>query len=247
MDTIKKSVLAAIQSINGVSFANIDMVTTLTSSDMTGGKKNPMLGRVKKVVIGMPVMLGRSSEDGSSLYENSVNRKHEKAGLPTNFKSGGLKDWAEIVDWPIFKHKEKGTHYIQCLTGIPTTVFYVIDDMQMILPEQIIGLKKKAKTSDLPKAIVEAIANGELDIEPRKTDSEETIAEKRALAKSLYLPVRTPKLENITRLAIMGNVETSLVDDTPTLQKAVAQCYLEPTLERLASITAQFEPADTGT
>lgn len=170
MKTSSSALLSVVSSIKGVSFVGVDMLTEVA---LKGGKANPMKGRVQKRVTGMKAMVCRSNEFGSPAYENAVNRRLAAEGKG-EFKSQGLAAWAEVVDFPIFKHKEKGDLYMQLICMDSGKTEYLLDG-QPIAKADIIGL-----------------------------DTDKPEGSQGGLSDEAKVIVRSPKLESITGIRIMG-------------------------------------------
>lgn len=169
-----EQVLAVVESVKGVSMASID---TCTEVKLTGGKKNPMLGRVFKVSKGIPVMVCRSSADGSVAYQNKVNRHLAKEGKEADFESAGLASWLEVVSFPLIQHKTNGTQYLQLIyTGTSQDTVYMLDG-QPIAKADIIGF---------PATKTEGHQGG--------------------LSDEGKVYVRTPKLDSILEMRVKGEV-----------------------------------------
>jgi len=147
----QKDLMVALAKVNGCGFAGIDAKTKV---DLTGGKKNPMQGRVTKFVTGANVMLF-SNKTGSG-YENKVKRELEKEGLnPDDFQLGKL-PWGErIPETPLIMHK--GELYVQVIyRQKPTGVQYFLDD-EPIAKEDIIGLPEKEKKEGYQGGLVNKV------------------------------------------------------------------------------------------
>lgn len=94
--------------VNGSTFISIDTVTPVT---LKGGMKNPLQGRVNKVVIGSNVMVFQNKT--TNAYENMVNRRLAKEGKETTFEVGP-RLWGErIKDTPFVVHK--GVLYLEVI------------------------------------------------------------------------------------------------------------------------------------
>ena len=116
------SVLA---NVNGSSFVGID---TLTDVKLTGGKKNPMQGRVTKSVVGSSVMVFQNKLTNG--YESMVHRRMVKEGLdPTNFELG-QRTWGErIAGTPFVQHLKDGSvkYYLEVIFLHAGVVSYYLD------------------------------------------------------------------------------------------------------------------------
>ena len=74
--------------VNGSTFISL---VTETSVKLTGGKKNPLQGRVTKLTTGSNVMVFQNKT--TNAYENMVNRRLEKEGMLPNSFSVGPRAW----------------------------------------------------------------------------------------------------------------------------------------------------------
>lgn len=179
-------IIALIATINGVSFANIDTETVMKLNKGRGANRNPHFENIIKRTEGIQVMLCRSGgQEGESLgspaYQNMVNRRLEAEGKTCDFESAGLAKWAEIVDFPVFKHTDKDTHYVQCIyLNYGTSTTYLLNGKPI----------DKADIQGIPKAKAEATQGG--------------------LSDDTKVYVRTPKIENIVGMRLLGeNLETA--------------------------------------
>lgn len=125
----------ALQNVSGASFIGID---TKTVPALTGGKKNPMQGRVTKITRGASVMVFQNKH--TNAYENMVNRRLASEGIDTAFEVGP-RTWGErIQNTPFVEHK--GNHYLEVIFLKPGKSEYYLDD-QRIDKSHIIGLTEK--------------------------------------------------------------------------------------------------------
>lgn len=138
--------------INGVEFASIDTITTVTLNKTTGGRgtpANPHYGRVLKRCESMSVMV--YTHKTSNAYENMVKRRLAKEGQdPEQFELSERK-WGERVgDSCFIKHVKDGVEkrYLEVifLHG-PKHVEYLLDGKR-IAKEDVIGLKEAAVNPD---------------------------------------------------------------------------------------------------
>lgn len=93
------------ENVRGTRFVGIDALTPVS---LTGGKKNPMKGRVMKKLTGATVMVFAQADH--SAYSDQVKRRMEKEGLdPTSWDSGKL-PWGEWMGDSMFiSHTPNGT------------------------------------------------------------------------------------------------------------------------------------------
>lgn len=120
--------------VNGNTIISID---TCSVPKLTGGKSNPMQGKVQKLNIGSNVMVFQN-KTGSS-YANKVRRHMEAEGInPDNFQLQP-RVWGErIPNTPIIEHK--GKYYLEVIFNKSGEVSYKLDG-KAIKKEDIEGLK----------------------------------------------------------------------------------------------------------
>lgn len=107
--------------VSGTSFCSMD---TITPVKLSGGKANPMQGKVTKHTANNQVML--FSNTNSNGYENMVRRRLEKEGKdPDSFKLGALPWGQRIPDTPMIEHNDKT--YIQVIFNKPGKSVYMLD------------------------------------------------------------------------------------------------------------------------
>jgi hypothetical protein len=121
-------------SVNGNTIISIDTVTTPT---LLGGKKNPLQGQIRKVMIGGNVMV--FTNKNSNGYENMVNRRLIAEGKdPASFELGE-RQWGErIAGTPFIEHN--GATYLEVIFLRPGKTHYE-HGLRSIAREQITGLK----------------------------------------------------------------------------------------------------------
>lgn len=125
----------ALQHVSGASFIGID---TKTAPSLTGGKKNPMQGRVTKITRGASVMVFQNKH--TNAYENMVNRRLAAEGISPDFEVGP-RTWGErIPNTPFVVHK--GNHYLEVIFLKPGKSEYYLDGAP-IDKSHIIGLPDK--------------------------------------------------------------------------------------------------------
>jgi hypothetical protein len=130
---IVTEVLDLLNKINGCTFAGLDC---LTEVKLKGGKKNPMQGRVQKLVKGNRVLLFTNKK--SSGYTNMVRRRLEQEGKdPDTFMPGNLAWGVRITNSPIIAHNEN--YYLQTVFLKAGEVQYLLDG-KPIAKEDIQGL-----------------------------------------------------------------------------------------------------------
>jgi hypothetical protein len=114
-------VVAAIQNVNGASFIGLD---TLTEVKLTGGKKNPMQGRITKRMVGASVMVFQNKNTNG--YESMVERRLIAEGKdPTAFELGPRAWGTRIPNMPIVEHKDK--YYLEVIFLKAGAVEYKLD------------------------------------------------------------------------------------------------------------------------
>jgi len=126
--------------VSGASFIGLDTVTTPV---LTGGKKNPMQGRIEKHMDGASVMVFQNKN--SNGYENMVNRRLEKEGFDAGTFNVGQRAWGERVEGlPIVTHK--GADYLEVIFLKAGQVRYTLDG-QPIEYADIEGMKAASEGS----------------------------------------------------------------------------------------------------
>ena len=135
MEKKSAQILAALKQLNGTAIASID---TETPVKLTGGKKNPMQGRITKKVSGSNIMFFCNLN--SNGYENMVNRRLAEEGKDSFQLSP--RTWGERVpSTPFVTHK--GKVYIETIfLRAPKNIEYFCDGVT-IEPENIPGLPVK--------------------------------------------------------------------------------------------------------
>ena len=133
------TLIAAVANINGASFVGID---THTDVVLTGGRKNPMQGRVTKRMIGATVMSFQNKN--FSAYEAMIQRRLEAEGKdPEKFVLGERAWGTRIPNMPIIEHfkGDETKYYLEVIFLKPGVVSYLLDGAP-IAPQDIIGLKE---------------------------------------------------------------------------------------------------------
>ena len=126
---------SVISKVRGSAFAGID---TLTEVKLTGGKKNPMQGRVTKETVGSNVIV--FNDISSNAYEQMVKRRMEKEGLdPENFEVKERKWGRRVGSSPFIEHK--GNYYLETIFISSGKTSYFLDG-EPIRESEIEGLKK---------------------------------------------------------------------------------------------------------
>lgn len=135
----------ALQNVSGSSFVGID---TLTSVTLTGGKKNPLQGRVQKRMTGAQVMVFQNRKING--YQAMVQRRLEAEGKdPATFKLGERAWGQRLPDSPIVVHKrgEEVNFYLEVIFLRPGQVEYLVDG-QPRAADEILGLPEVKVSAD---------------------------------------------------------------------------------------------------
>lgn len=129
--------IAAVANINGASFVGLDTHTDVT---LTGGKKNPMQGRVTKKMVGATVMSFQNKN--FSAYEAMVKRRLvAEQKDPQDFKLGDRAWGTRVPNMPIVEHFKDGDtkYYLEVIFLTPGAVSYYLDGAP-IKAADIVGL-----------------------------------------------------------------------------------------------------------
>lgn len=129
--------------VNGSSFVGID---TLTEVPLTGGKSNPMKGRVTKRMTGASVMVFQNKNING--YKAMVERRLAKEGKPTTFKLSPRKWGTRLADTPFVEYEKDGSvnHYLEVIFLKAGEVEYLLDG-KPVNKANIVGLKSPAEHS----------------------------------------------------------------------------------------------------
>jgi hypothetical protein len=117
--------VAAVTNVNGASFIGLD---TLTEVKLTGGKKNPMQGRVTKRMVGASVMV--FTNQASNGYANMVERRLVAEGKdPASFVLGERAWGTRVPNMPIVEHFKDGAtkYYLEVIFLKPGKSVYLLD------------------------------------------------------------------------------------------------------------------------
>jgi hypothetical protein len=131
------TLVAAVTNVNGASFIGMD---TLTDVKLTGGKKNPMQGRVTKRMVGASVMV--FTNQASNGYENMVQRRLTAEGKdPASFEVGPRAWGTRVPNMPIVEHFKDGAtkYYLEVIFLKPGKSVYLLDGA-LIAASDIEGL-----------------------------------------------------------------------------------------------------------
>lgn len=106
---MKHNIKQLLKSVNGASFISIN---TNTEPSLSGGKKNTMKGRVRKITTGSNVMVFQNKRLNG--YEQMVNRRLVEEGKdPASFELQPRKWGMRIDNEPIVEHK--GQYYLEVI------------------------------------------------------------------------------------------------------------------------------------
>lgn len=123
--------------VNGTTFVSMD---TQTNVKLTGGKKNPLQGRVTKRQVGSVVMVFQNKNITSG-YEQMIHRRLEKEGKdPQSFVLSERKWGTRLKGSPFVEHK--GEYYLEVIFLHGGRVAYFVDDIETN-PSVIEGLPQK--------------------------------------------------------------------------------------------------------
>jgi len=115
------SKLAKIMSaVNGSTFISMD---TTTTPKLSGGKKNPMQGRIRKHNTGANIMVFQNKD--SNAYANMVVRRLLKEGKSPRFILGERKWGERLPNLPIVTHK--GLEYLEVIFLSTGKTTYTLD------------------------------------------------------------------------------------------------------------------------
>jgi len=133
-----EKLLEALTNISGGTFIGID---TITIPVLAKGNKNPMKGRIKKIITGATTQV--FSHQNGSAYEKKIKRELEAEGKdPESFELSPRRWGERIPIMPVVAHK--GNYYLEVTFLNPGIVTYTLDD-QPIDESEIIGLNKKTE------------------------------------------------------------------------------------------------------
>lgn len=126
----------AVAAIQGASFIGID---THTDVKLTGGKANPMQGRVTKEMCGASVMSFTNTNVNG--YAAMIARRLEQEGKdPASFVLGQRAWGVRVPNMPIVEHN--GKYYLEMIFLRPGTVAYLLDGCPISRCD-IVGLPEK--------------------------------------------------------------------------------------------------------
>ena len=115
---------AEVDKVKGSTFVSID---TVTEVKLTGGKKNPLQGRVKKITRGANVMIFAGTEQNG--YENMVKRRMLEEGKDPSTFTLGKRAWGtRLGETPFIEHN--GNYYLECVFISPGKSVYLVDGVE---------------------------------------------------------------------------------------------------------------------
>ena len=129
-----------LSNVNGNSFIGLD---TETDVALKGGRKNPMLNRVKKRTVGSQVMVFQNRK--SNAYDNMVKRRLEAEGKdPSSFTLSPRKWGSRIPNSPFVVHikDDEVKHYLEVIFLRPGKSEYLLDGKH-IDKSEIEGLNER--------------------------------------------------------------------------------------------------------
>jgi hypothetical protein len=136
-NTIKQQ----IDKVKGSTFISLD---TITEVKLTGGKKNPLQGRVQKLTTGANVMVFNSTEQNG--YENMIKRRMLDEGKDPSTFSLGNRPWGTRIEQsPFIDHN--GKKYIECIFMSPGKTVYLVDGVETA-KDDIEGLPEVKENPD---------------------------------------------------------------------------------------------------
>jgi len=139
-----QNIATILSTVNGASFISLD---TVTDVKLTGGRKNPMQGRVTKRVTGSSVMV--FTNKNSNGYANMVERRLMQEGKdPQSFQLGQRQWGTRIENEPFVRHEKDGQlkFYLEVIFLKAGKTEYLLDG-EPIAKDAIEGLPE-AKDND---------------------------------------------------------------------------------------------------
>lgn len=132
---------AEVDKVKGSTFVSLD---TVTDVKLTGGKKNPFQGRVKKITDGANVMIFSGTAQNG--YENMVKRRMLEEGKdPDTFVLGKCAWGTRIGETPFIEHN--GKHYLECVFISPGKSKYLVDGVETP-KEEIEGIPEAKENTE---------------------------------------------------------------------------------------------------
>lgn len=119
-----QAIKTAVDKVKGSTFISLD---TLTEVKLTGGKKNPLQGRVQKATRGANVMIFNSTEQNG--YENMIKRRMVEEGKDPSTFTLGKRAWGQRIEQsPFIDHN--GKKYLECIFVSPGKSVYLVDGVE---------------------------------------------------------------------------------------------------------------------
>ena len=144
--------MKAFSHVSGSSFVGID---TETPVPLSGGRANPMRGRITKQMRGANVMVFQNKRVNG--YKNMVARRLIKEGIIEEFKLSPRKWGKRIENTPFIEHVKDGQcrHYLEVIFLSSGESEYFLDG-KPIAKDQIQGLpvKKEGEQGGLERKVV---------------------------------------------------------------------------------------------
>jgi hypothetical protein len=150
-----KSILAGVK---GTTFVGLD---TKTVPKLKGGKKNPMQGRITKVVTGANTMVFASTD--SSGYQSMVHKRMEKEGKDPEIFEVGKRAWGTRVGNSCFI-EHKGQYYIEVFYMGAGEVSYFLDN-EPIEKDDIEGLNESKPKAESQGGIEDKVVIRTLSVD----------------------------------------------------------------------------------
>ena len=128
-----KTAQEVFENLNGGMFVGLDTETTVT---LKGGKKNPLQGKVQKIMTGATVMSFANAK--SNAYDNMVKRRLAAEGKDPESFVLSPRAWGErIAGTPFVAHK--GEHYLEVIFLHAGRIEYKVGG-KVVDPSEIDGL-----------------------------------------------------------------------------------------------------------
>jgi len=193
----------------GCSFVGLDMITEV---GLTGGKANPMQGKVQKVHTGFVAML--FSNKLSSAYGNMVNRRLEQDDKEANFEPSKLPWGVREPQTAYIDHTNAKGEYCEYAQLIyvqhAVKLIDLVDNLNVKMNDndaQLVELlNKKVIGYNTPNGNISYLLDGqpiEKDaIEGMKASSSN--GKQGVLSDEMKVIVRSPKMQSITRITMNG-------------------------------------------
>jgi hypothetical protein len=106
-----------VEKLKGIKGSQFAQITAMTLVKLTGGKKNPLQGRVQKVASANVIL--------NHVYENSVNNQLEREGKDREFKVCSRTWGSRIKGTTLVEHK--GSYYVETKVERSDGYYYLVD------------------------------------------------------------------------------------------------------------------------